>query len=301
MVKNKFHKKERETQECKNISRSVSGSWLRGQRAGSVSLVKEWVTCLSSPRRRCLRHQRGNVISTAALAGSIITERVERVKGHPIDLIVPSVSFLETPNCAAHTGNTRSCCYSPHTYKMTPVTRNRIRVRMWWTGSGWLLTSYEETEVFPPPVSRFSQAEADSQRAPAHRVLAPRGSLVPGDGVLGWGEGLAGRLKVGRNIQAHVKRLTAAWTWMEADPAEPGRSRPPSPGRALPGCGGANTACPEVAERCISSVSPETHYEECNYANIPAHLHVAVSDHADLWDEALADYHNGFSKHIMFN
>lgn len=83
---------------------------------------------------------------------------------------------------------------------------------------------------------------------------------------------------------------------MGADPAEPERSHPPSPGRALPGCDGANTACPEVAERCISSVSSETHYEKDNYTNIPTHLHVVVSNHADLSDEALA-----YDQHIMFN
>lgn len=35
---------------------------------------------------------------------------------------------------------------------------------------------------------------------------------------------------------------------MEADPAEPGQSRPPSPGRAPPGCDEADTACPELAQ-----------------------------------------------------
>lgn len=45
------------------------------------------------------------------------------------------------------------------------------------------LTSYKETEVFLLPVSHFSQAEGDSQSTTVHWVLAPWGSLVPGDGV----------------------------------------------------------------------------------------------------------------------
>lgn len=48
---------------------------------------------------------------------------------------------------------------------------------MLWTERGWWLTSYRETEVFHPPVSGFSQAEADSQRPPLLTGSSPSGAL----------------------------------------------------------------------------------------------------------------------------
>ena len=65
----------------------------------------------------------------------------------------------------------------------------------------------------------------------------------------GWGEGLAGRLQLECSIQACVKQLKVVLASNQADPAEPEQSHPHSPGRALLGCDGADTACPELAER----------------------------------------------------
>ena len=61
------------------------------------------------------------------------------------------------------------------------------------------------------------------------------------------------------NIRAHVKQPTAAGAATEAGPAEPGLSRPPSPGRALLGCDGADKACPEIEKHlCQLRLENET-------------------------------------------
>lgn len=116
-------------------------------------------------------------------------------------------------------------------------------------------------EGFLPHVSCFSQAEADSQRPTAHWVLALRGSLVPGEAVGVWA-GERGQLDDCRldAFMACVKQWTAVWASTEADPAEPEQSHRPSLDRALRGCDGADTACPEKVERHFSQ-----RYRLCNY------------------------------------
>lgn len=79
---------------------------------------------------------------------------------------------------------------------------------------------------------------------------------------------------------------------MLADPAEPGQSHPPSPDRALLGCGGADTACPELAERrhfhqskktgVAYIASPVPHHLKGLFRliikqNMPSHLPLVVS------------------------
>lgn len=66
------------------------------------------------------------------------------------------------------------------------------------------------------------------------------------------------------NIRAHVKQPTAAWAATEADPAEPGLSHPPSPGRALLGCDGADKACPEI-EKHLCQLQPEKGTSSTDY------------------------------------
>lgn len=76
-----------------------------------------------------------------------------------------------------------------------------------------------------------------------------QGSLVPGvPGEVGGGGDMVvkGRTWQDECIQSGVTRPTAAWTSSRANPAEPGRSLRPSPGRAPPGCDEEDTACPGV-------------------------------------------------------
>lgn len=89
--------KRRETQECKNPLRSVSGLY---------SLVKKWVTCLSSLHCRRLPQQHGNVVGTCRLNNHWACW--EGRTGLPKD--PPSLTSLLSESELCSSGNTRSHC-----------------------------------------------------------------------------------------------------------------------------------------------------------------------------------------------
>lgn len=114
-----------------------------------------------------------------------------------------------------------------------------------WDGQGVDLTSCQKTETFFFLGSRLLvQSGANSTGS-----SPKQGSLVPGvPGEVGGGGDMVvkGRTWQDECIQSGVTRPTAAWTSSRANPAEPGRSLRPSPGRAPPGCDEEDTACPGV-------------------------------------------------------
>lgn len=119
--------------------------------------------------------------------------------------------------------------------------------RKW--GGGWHHIKRQRDFSIPSPVSvRQKQTPKDL------RATGPLPERAPWPLAMGYGFRLgrgvqAGWLQVGCSIQACVKQLTVVLASNQADPAEPGQSHPPSPDRALLGCDGADTACPELAER----------------------------------------------------
>lgn len=150
-----------------------------------------------------------------------------------------------SPNCSAGTGNT-------HTVRSnTPIhlhTHPHIQggagkrednpSRKRWTQLEQRLTSYGENMWSVSPSSCLLFQPGRSSREP----------LITGSSPWEGGRGLRSLVmgsvwwqRVGRGA---VKWPTDAWASMGGDPAEPGRSRPPSPDRVLLGCGEADTACP---------------------------------------------------------
>lgn len=84
-----------------------------------------------------------------------------------------------------------------------------------------------------------------TSKAESRRVLAFRSRREDGDlrsrPPVKWAWSRAGRI--------YVKQPIVAWASWRADPAGPARLSWPSPGHVLPGCDGANTACPAFAEK----------------------------------------------------